>query len=101
MRETAPPQRNGRYTVFRTDGSLISSTLAAVCCFCVLLGAIAGSVYARSSFASWNTASAIIVGVERDDFEGGYCPRIQFETATYQNVTAVLETSCVDNPQFV
>mmetsp|Transcript_7257 Transcript_7257/g.17064 ORF Transcript_7257/g.17064 Transcript_7257/m.17064 type:complete len:354 (-) Transcript_7257:122-1183(-) len=107
-------QRNGNYSAFRTSGSLISSTVAAICCLMLAIGAIAGMMYSDSYFEPWVKTTATIVGVEKREvevesnnskgkIEVEYCPEIQFFTvgeATVQNITTVLET-CHDDAEEV
>lgn len=60
-------------------------------------------MFTRSYFSSWNSTQAVIVGVEEpEEFENDYCPKIEFQTVKLdRNITTVLDTSCVDDPDSV
>ncbi|CAJ1952837.1 unnamed protein product [Cylindrotheca closterium] len=101
-------QRNGNYTPFRTSGSLITSTAAAVCCLCIMIAAIAGWRYSDSYFESYVKTTATIVGVEEQveveddgdntiEYTTEYCPKIQFFTVgedPARNITTIMDTAC-------
>mmetsp|Transcript_8443 Transcript_8443/g.20312 ORF Transcript_8443/g.20312 Transcript_8443/m.20312 type:complete len:352 (+) Transcript_8443:200-1255(+) len=110
-------QRNGNYSVFRTNGPLVFSSVGALCCLCVLIAGVAGLVYASSYFEPFVETNATIVGTNEmnefehsqekldpfhNDFDAAHCPIIHFFTvgeANPRNITTVLEFGCRENKE--